>query len=422
LLHNISTDTAGDITVGAMAAQVPASLKAADIGRYALRASQLEQAKPVIAYWCNYWIAQQIIAKNLYSADEAATRYTTDLMDKLEKFKNEHITDETVTDDVAGKAVVEQFGLETFARADNAVRANMASRQTADTFQASATFLELLAIWGPIEAEFQQKIKYGKFHALRIAKALRAGEDPNLSNPEPEPKPEDLAPPLDPNDPEVLALNGGSGQHRQPSVVDAPDESGSLQTNLAAQSYLDESIHPSRAPSVPPLTEPNTSQAASAGVSPLPKDAVNFYTNNANDVSPVSPDRKSSVGGNYFPSMPSPTSSQAQPSLPPTLPSAPDTLDDSLPGLDLPSAPVGDASAPSDLTLPSAPDDSGLPSTPTTFAPPRPVAPRAPLDSFQAPPTPGQPPIAPIAPNSTQTPFGQTRHLPTTLFAFHSRH
>lgn len=38
--------------VDRMATQVPASLKPAGIARFAQRAAQLEQAKPVIAYWC----------------------------------------------------------------------------------------------------------------------------------------------------------------------------------------------------------------------------------------------------------------------------------------------------------------------------------------------------------------------------------
>lgn len=35
-----------------MAANVPAKLKPAGITPYVLRANQLRQAKPVIAYWC----------------------------------------------------------------------------------------------------------------------------------------------------------------------------------------------------------------------------------------------------------------------------------------------------------------------------------------------------------------------------------
>jgi len=200
---------------------------------------------------------------------------------------------------------------------------------------------------------------------------------------------EEEAPPLDPNDPEVQALNG-TLKDRQPSVVDAPDEADRQQAGLAPQSSLNESIHPSRAPS-PPLQTKASSEAATEGVSPLPKDTASFYTNNQNQISPISPDRKSSVGGNYFPQMPSPTSAQTQPNVPPILPSAPSDLVDSGPALELPSAPPDDAGV---MSLPTASPETGLPSAPTTFAQPQPMTPKTPLDSFQAPPTPGQPPGA----------------------------
>lgn len=35
-----------------MATTAPAALKAADISRFALRAAQLAQAKPIVSYWC----------------------------------------------------------------------------------------------------------------------------------------------------------------------------------------------------------------------------------------------------------------------------------------------------------------------------------------------------------------------------------
>lgn len=44
------------------------------------------------------------------------------------KFKNENPDNDAITDNVAGQAYVEQFGLEVFSRADNAVRANKASK------------------------------------------------------------------------------------------------------------------------------------------------------------------------------------------------------------------------------------------------------------------------------------------------------
>ncbi|EER43288.1 conserved hypothetical protein [Histoplasma capsulatum var. duboisii H88] len=261
-----------------MATGIPTKLKAADITRFVTRASQLEKLKPVISYWCNYWTVNQILSKGLHNTDGECLKYTTDLMDKLEKFKSEHADDDTVIDDAAGQAYVEQFGLETFQRADNAVRANKASLQTADTFQAAATFLELCQIWGPIDPETATKIKFAKYHALRIAKALKAGEDPNLSNPSMEEEEENLrdGPTLDPNDPEVQALNGSPSQSvpevklRQPSVEDVPDEFDSEERRLAQQSLLNESLHPSRVSSVPPTRRAELGNITAASSTGLP--------------------------------------------------------------------------------------------------------------------------------------------------------
>lgn len=37
-----------------MTSNIPAALRASDIGRFALRAAQIEKAKPVVAYWCEW--------------------------------------------------------------------------------------------------------------------------------------------------------------------------------------------------------------------------------------------------------------------------------------------------------------------------------------------------------------------------------
>jgi vacuolar protein sorting-associated protein VTA1 len=65
------------------------------------------------------------------------------------------------------------------------------TRQTADTFDAAATFFDLLHAWGQPEAEVLQKIKFAKWNAARIMRAIREGKDPNESNPKiPEPEAE----------------------------------------------------------------------------------------------------------------------------------------------------------------------------------------------------------------------------------------
>ncbi|PLN78418.1 DUF605-domain-containing protein [Aspergillus taichungensis] len=211
-----------------MASTVPASLKSADIGRYALRAAQLESARPVIAYWCNFYIVNQIIEKGLHSIDDEVKLYTTNLVDKLEQFKNENQDNDAVMDAVAASAYVEQFATEIFSRAEAAMRANKVTKQTADTFQAAATFFELCQIWNPPEPEVAAKTKFAKYHALRIAKAIKAGEDPNATNPVidvPENDDDNLENKQD--DPEVRAIMDPQSQEtgsQQPKVEETSDE------------------------------------------------------------------------------------------------------------------------------------------------------------------------------------------------------
>ena len=94
--------------------------------------------------------------------------------------------------------------------------------QTATTFDAAATFYHLVNIWGPPDPETQQKIKYAKWNAARIAKAIREGVDPNESNPKTEELEEEA---LDPNDPEVQAIGHPTITTPQPvTIEDVPDE------------------------------------------------------------------------------------------------------------------------------------------------------------------------------------------------------
>lgn len=126
-----------------MTTPLPAPLKTADIPRYALRAAQLEKHKPVIAYWCKYTnkylklsltrnegeylIVNAILNKGLHTESDECMTYTTNLMDKLERFKADNPEDPAVHDDISAQAYVEQFALETFQRAENAVKANKAT-------------------------------------------------------------------------------------------------------------------------------------------------------------------------------------------------------------------------------------------------------------------------------------------------------
>lgn len=94
----------------------------------------------------------QIIERGLHTSDEEIKLYTTNLVDKLEQvrqvkrsqlsllgfriadmlwgqqFKSENADNDTVIDNVAAHAYVEQFALEVFNRADAAMGANKVSK------------------------------------------------------------------------------------------------------------------------------------------------------------------------------------------------------------------------------------------------------------------------------------------------------
>ncbi|KAK1763121.1 vacuolar protein sorting-associated protein vts1 [Phialemonium atrogriseum] len=207
-----------------MADDIPAALRQADVTIFkcAAKAAQLQTVKPIVAYWCEYWVVNQVLAKQLHSTSEEVLTYTMNLMDKLEQTKSEYANEDAIVDDVAGQAYIEQFAQETLDRAERVVKANRVTQQTATTFDAAATFFHLVNIWGAPDEETQQKIKYAKWNAARIAKAIKEGRDPNESNPKQE---EPSHPELDPNDPEARLFNSPPpGISPQPvTVEDAPD-------------------------------------------------------------------------------------------------------------------------------------------------------------------------------------------------------
>ncbi|KAI1454687.1 DUF605-domain-containing protein [Annulohypoxylon moriforme] len=263
-----------------MAANIPAKLKQAGITPFILRATQLETAKPVISYWCFYWAVNQILGKGLHSADDDCHLYTTNLMEKLEHIKEGQVGNDAIHDDVAGQAYVEQFAQETFDRALRPLKANKVTQQTASTFEAAATFFQLVNIWGQVDAETQEKIKYAKWNAARILKAIKEGKDPNESNPKQEETKQEEA--LDPDDPEVQMIR--AAQPRPASVEDVPDV-GENRTRHPAEN---ETYQTFPAPVSEPTSPPVPSGPAPEQVSPI--------------APPEPPTREP---GGYFPNEPS---------------------------------------------------------------------------------------------------------------------
>lgn len=316
-----------------------------------------------------------------------------------------------ILNDDEGRAYVEQFAHETFERAMRPLKANKVTQQTAITFEAAATFLQLINIWGTPDAETEKKIKFAKWNATRILRAIKAGEDPNESNPKVEEEEK-----VDEDDPELQAIMAGQPP-KAATVEDAPDEEGRgyLSPGAAVGSTAAYSPAPVSAPTSPPQ-----------GSAPAPE-----------QVSPIAPpDPPASEG--YFP----PAPAAADDDDPPLeLPSAPSALGD--PDVSIPSPPDvapssqnrgGQSSAPvSPPTLPDTPQgfyrptpsDLGTPFLPPQQPPPpsQPASGSPPPSSYYQQPSAPQPPIQPptrqgptvptfTAPSSHTVPAAQTPPQP----------
>lgn len=178
-------------------------------------------------------------------------------------------------------------------------------RQTADTLHAAATFLELCQIWGALETEVASKIKFAKYHAVRIARAIKAGEDPNLSNPAVEPLSIPEAPYVPSGISENLDVQGIenaeniSRASRQPTVEEVPDGHDQFEPYIAPGPPKDQSLHPSGDDS----QSHSQDQDARSGREGLPpKNTEDYYTQLPTaETPPPWTTQNQSDGRDYFP-------------------------------------------------------------------------------------------------------------------------
>ena len=99
----------------------------------------------------NYWAVQYAISLGL--KDPEANVFLASLLDSLEKTKASMPTTEAINDDVVGKAYMENFAGNIFARADDEERAKKATRVTAVKFLAASQFMEVLRCFGDLDRE-----------------------------------------------------------------------------------------------------------------------------------------------------------------------------------------------------------------------------------------------------------------------------
>lgn len=292
-------------------------------------------------------------------------------MDKLEQYKDANKGNDAIEDEVASKAYIENFALETLDKGEQAQTKDTVTKATPDTFQAAMTFMELLNIWGPLEPEVREKIKYAKYHAVRIARAYKEGKDPNLTNPVVEQPPQQDQIMEDGIEEELKNLENDAGVYKQPTVESARES--------ALPSRPDSTLHHD-----PPQLPLRTADENAAPQEP--------------DISPIDPadnanSRAGSVGGGYFPSVPDAPSNvnSAGPVTQPPSSTQTFTTSDPADFYSQPTVQQPTAPSPADLGRPSAPTPHqatvGPPTVPHITSP-SPAMPAPPL--VQAAPAPVQ--------------------------------
>ncbi|KAI8620900.1 Vta1 like-domain-containing protein [Chytriomyces sp. MP71] len=106
------------------------------------------------------------------ATDSESQMFMLSLLDKLEAVPHWFPIVRALSNDVVGYAHVENFALGIFTRADDEDRAGKASKKTAKSFLAASTFVEVLKGFGPIDDGVAEKIKYSRFKAIDIIKAI----------------------------------------------------------------------------------------------------------------------------------------------------------------------------------------------------------------------------------------------------------
>lgn len=159
--------------------EIPIELKY--ITPYIQRGQELVERDPAVSYYAQYYAARLAISRGPRTSQ--TNEYLSHLLDSLENQKQSMGHNETITNDLVGYAHVENFALKIFLNADNEDRAGKANKRTAKTFLAASIFLELLKTFGELDSETEAKIKYAKWKATDITKALREGRQPQIGSP-----------------------------------------------------------------------------------------------------------------------------------------------------------------------------------------------------------------------------------------------
>lgn len=165
---------------------LPASLKS--LRPYLVRAQELDneagnEEGRVVSYFCKSYVMDKAFkARSSLSASEQAdvNKFLPSLMTQLEQEKAALGSSATYDQ---GKMICENFAFDIFTRADDEDRTGNGNKETAKKFYAASNFFTVLEQFGDLTTEFNEKLKYAKWKAGDITRALKEGRKPTAGSP-----------------------------------------------------------------------------------------------------------------------------------------------------------------------------------------------------------------------------------------------
>ncbi|PIA15978.1 DUF605-domain-containing protein [Coemansia reversa NRRL 1564] len=157
-----------------MANSIPEELQ--HIQPYIQRSQELYKFDPVVSYFCKYYAARQAITQE--NASDSAQTFLLQLLDELEHEKAQLQDNDSMKDDTTASEHCTTLGIKVFSGADKEDRDGIATKDTAKNFIVASQLLQILAAFGDIPDKIANIIKYSKWRAVLILRAIREGRQP----------------------------------------------------------------------------------------------------------------------------------------------------------------------------------------------------------------------------------------------------
>lgn len=139
--------------------------------KYYKEANKLNAVDPVVAYFCKLYAIE--VAMKIPQKTTQVKTFLSQTMDEMESNQTDTYSSEE------GNTHVYNMASQIFNHADNMDRDGLADKSTVQAFLSAATLFEVMQQFGELSPEIKQKLKYAKWKAIDIHKALSQGRKPS---------------------------------------------------------------------------------------------------------------------------------------------------------------------------------------------------------------------------------------------------